>query len=217
MTAVAAITQWRNRALGAVVLGLAALLALAMWGYDPLYAFTRGWALLFPFLRGCVVTHSRHAAIARRLRLVVAAATVGTGFWLWVGITTDAVTPTTGGDGRTIATVALGVLGCVGGTIATLAVAALVARTAVTGVVALVGVRVAQAAEPVATWYRRAALRSARVCQQPFAVKEKSARNTRWMPVPLAFQYSIVRDVSGPGKITCTRAPAVFSSKLLFV
>ena len=129
VTVVAVVTQpWRNQTRGAVVLVLAAVLALAVWGYDPLYAFTRGWALLLPFLVGCVVTHTRHAAVARRLGLMVAAASIGTGVWLWVGLATDAATPTTGGDGRTVATVALGVVGCLAGTLAALALAALVAR-----------------------------------------------------------------------------------------
>ena len=142
VTVVAAVTQpWRRRALGAVVLVLAALLALAVWGYDPRYVFTRGWALLLPFLIGCVVTHARHAAAARRLGPVLATAVVGTGTWLWVGLATGAATPTTGGDGRTGATVALGVLGCLAGTLASLAVAALVARSPLGGVIALVGRR----------------------------------------------------------------------------
>ena len=142
VTVVAVVTQpWRNQARGAVVLVLAAVLALAVWGYDPLYAFTRGWALLLPFLVGCVVTHTRHAAVARRLGLMVAAALIGTVVWLWVGLATDAATPTTGGDGRTVATVALGVVGCLAGTLATLAIAALVARSPLGGVVALVGRR----------------------------------------------------------------------------
>lgn len=142
VTVVAVVTQpWRNQARGAVVLVLAAVLALAVWGYDPLYAFTRGWALLLPFLVGCVVTHTRHAAVARRLGLMVAAALIGTVVWLWVGLATDAATPTTGGDGRTVATVALGVVGCLAGTLATLALAALVARSPLGGVVALVGRR----------------------------------------------------------------------------
>ena len=142
VTVVAVVAQpWRGRARGAAVLLLAALLALAVWGYDPLYAFTRGWALLLPFLLGCVVTHARHAALARRSGPVLAGALVGTVVWLWVGRATDAATPTTGGDGRTMATVALGVLGCLAGTLAALAVAALVARSALGGVAALVGRR----------------------------------------------------------------------------
>lgn len=142
VTVVAAVTQpWRGPARGAVVLGLSALLALAVWGYDPLYAFTRGWALLFPFLLGCVVTQTRHAALARRLGVVAVTAAVGTAVWLWVGLDTLAATPTTGGEVRTPGTVALGVLGCIAGTAATLAVAALVARTPAAGAVALVGRR----------------------------------------------------------------------------
>lgn len=142
VTAVAVVAQpWRSRAFSAVVLGLAAVLALAVWGYDPLYVFTRGWALLVPFLVGCVVTSSRHAVAARRLPVVAAAAAVGIALWLWIGLATTAITPTTGGDGRTSGTVALGVLGCLAGTVATLAVAALVARSPLGGVTALVGRR----------------------------------------------------------------------------
>ncbi|NYE35774.1 fucose 4-O-acetylase-like acetyltransferase [Nocardioides cavernae] len=142
VSVVAALTQpWRSRARGAVLLALAAVLALAVWGYDPLYAFTRGWALLLPFLIGCVVTQSGHAVAARRTTVVAVAAVVGTAVWLWVGLGTTATTPTTGGDERTVPTVALGVLGCLAGTVAALAVAALVARTPVAGVVALLGRR----------------------------------------------------------------------------
>lgn len=142
VTAVAAVTQpWRSRARGAVVLVLAALLALAVWGYDPLYVFTRGWALLFPFLVGCVVTSSRHAVLARRLGPVTVVAVIGTVVWLWVGLSTSATTPTTGGEARTIETVAVGVAGCLAGTVATLALAAVVARSPLGGVAALVGRR----------------------------------------------------------------------------
>ena len=112
-----------------------------MWGYDPLYAFTRGWALLLPFLVGCVVTSSGHAAVSRRLPLAAGAALIGTAVWLWVGLATGAATPTTGGDGRTVSTVARGVLGCVAGTLATLAVAALMARTPLGVPLALIGRR----------------------------------------------------------------------------
>jgi fucose 4-O-acetylase-like acetyltransferase len=142
VTVVAAVTQpWRSRPQGIAVLALAGLLALAVWGYDPLYVFTRGWALLLPFLVGCVVTQAGHAAAARRLGLVGVAALAGIALWLWIGLGTEAVTPTTGGEDRTLATVALGVLGCAAGTVATLAVAALLARTPLAAGVALLGRR----------------------------------------------------------------------------
>jgi len=142
VTVIAAVTQpWRSRGRATAVLLLAATLALAVWGHDPLYAFTRGWALLFPFLVGCVLTASRHAALARRLPVVAVAAAIGTGVWVWVGLAMGVSTPTTGGDSRTAQTVALGVVGCAAGTVATLAVAALLARSPVAGVVALVGRR----------------------------------------------------------------------------
>lgn len=141
-TVVAAVARpWQGWVRGTVVLVLAGLLALAVWGYDPLYAFTRGWALLLPFLVGCVLTQPRHAAWARRTPVVALAAAMGVAVWLWVGLSSGTTTPTTGGDGRTIATVALGVLGCVAGTVATLAVAALLARSPAAGLMAMVGRR----------------------------------------------------------------------------
>ena len=123
------------------MLALASALAVAVWGYDPLYAFTRGWALLLPFLVGCVVGSSGHAAVSRRLPLAAGAALIGTAVWLWVGLATGAATPTTGGEMRTVSTVTWGVLGCVAGTAAVLAVAALMARTPLGGPLALVGRR----------------------------------------------------------------------------
>jgi fucose 4-O-acetylase-like acetyltransferase len=142
VTTVAAVSQpWRNPGRGVAVLVLAASLALAVWGYDPLYVFTRGWALLLPFLLGCVVTARRHADLARRTPVVVATAVVGTALWWWIGSGTTPTTPTTGGDGRTLATVTLGVLGCLGGTLAVLAIAALVARTPLAAAAALLGRR----------------------------------------------------------------------------
>lgn len=132
---------WLDTPRTVLVLSAAAVLAVAVWGYDPLYAFTRGWALLFPFLVGCVVAQSGHAALTRRPGWATVVAVLGTSVWLWVGLGTSAVTPTTGGEGRTAQTVAFGVLGCAGGVVATLAVAALVARTPARGVVSLVGRR----------------------------------------------------------------------------
>lgn len=138
---VVATKPWRSSIRSAVVLALAVGLSLAVWGYDPLYAFTRGWALLLPFAIGCLVTSARHANASRRLTLVIAVAATGGLVWGWVGLETLAATPTTGGDGRTVETVVLGVVGCLAGTAATLALAALIARTPLAGVVALVGRR----------------------------------------------------------------------------
>lgn len=142
VTVVVAVTQpWRSPVRASVALVLAAGLALAVWGYDPLYAFSRGWALLLPFLVGAVVTHTRHAALARRLGPAAVAGVLGTMAWAWVGLATEATTPTSGGDVRSTSTVALGVLGCLAGTTATLAVAALLARSPLGGVVSLLGRR----------------------------------------------------------------------------
>jgi fucose 4-O-acetylase-like acetyltransferase len=137
----AALRPWRDRVRGAAVVAVAAVLALAVWGYDPIYAFSRGWALLLPFLLGCVVTHARHAVLARRVVFMAAVATSAGAVWMWVGLTSDAVPPTTGGDLRTPATVALGVVGCAAGTLAILTISACVARTPIAGVFALVGRR----------------------------------------------------------------------------
>jgi fucose 4-O-acetylase-like acetyltransferase len=142
VTVVAALTQpWRSRTRGVVVLGAAGVLALAVWGYEPLYVFTRGWALLLPFLVGCVVTQARHAAVARQLLPVTAAACAGIAAWLWFGLETNAVTPTTGGEDRTVETVALGVTGCLAGTVGLLALAALLARSPAAAFLAWIGRR----------------------------------------------------------------------------
>lgn len=142
VTAVAALTQpWRGRALGGLVLVAAAALAVVVWGFDPLYVFTRGWALLLPFLVGSVVTHKGHAAFARVVVPVAGVALVGTAVWLWVGVATVATPPTTGGELRTADTIALGLLGCLAGTTAILAWAALLGRSPVAGLLSAVGRR----------------------------------------------------------------------------
>lgn len=142
VTTIAAVTQpWRRAISGAIAVAASAVLAVAVWGFDPLYVFTRGWALLLPFLIGCVVTQPRHAALARHLGPVAVAAVVGTSTWLWVALGTEATTPTTGGDVRTLVTVTLGMLGCLAGTVAVLAWAALLSRSPAGGVLSAVGRR----------------------------------------------------------------------------
>ena len=142
VTGVAVITRpWRSSGLGGFVLAAAAVLAVVVWGFEPRYAFTLGWALLLPFLIGCVVTQSRHAVLARNLVPVAGAAVLGTGLLLWVGLTTDATPPTSGGDARTVETVAQGVLGCLAGTVALLACAALLSRSPAAGMLSAVGRR----------------------------------------------------------------------------
>ena len=114
-----------------IVLVAAGVLALAVWGFEPLYIFTRGWALLLPFLIGCVTTQTFHAAVARRAGLMLIAAVLGGVAWAWIGLGTDATPPTNDGDGRSLESVALGVVGCVSGTVAILAAGALLARSPV--------------------------------------------------------------------------------------
>ena len=142
VTVVAALSRpWVSRSRMIGVLGATAALAVAVWGYEPLYVFTRGWALLLPFLVGCVVTHSRHAALARRTLPVVVAAVVGTAVWLWIGLGTDATPPTNDGDGRSLETVALGLVGSAAGTAAILAIAGLLAVSPAARVVSVIGRR----------------------------------------------------------------------------
>lgn len=142
VTGVAVITRpWRGGAAGGFVLAAAAVLAVVVWGFEPGYAFTLGWALLLPFLIGCVVTQSRHTVLARNMVPVVGAAVLGTGILLWIGLTTDATPPTSGGDMRTAETVAQGVLGCLAGTVAILAWAALLSRSPAARVLSAVGRR----------------------------------------------------------------------------
>ena len=142
VTTVAALTRpWRSRPRAVVLLVGSGVLAVLVWGYDPLYAFTRGWALLLPFLAGALVTERRHAAAVRRLVPTAAVALAGGVVWVWVGLGTAAVPPTTGGAGRTATTVALGMAGCLAGTLAALSVAALLARTPVGVPLAAIGRR----------------------------------------------------------------------------
>ena len=142
VTAVAVATKpWRGGARAPLSLIGAAVLAVVVWGYDPLYAFTRGWALLLPFLVGCAVQQRRHAAIARHLLLTVVVAVVGGAVWVATALLTDVTTPTTGGADRTAGTIALGVAGCLSGTAAVLSVAAVLARTPVASLLSVLGRR----------------------------------------------------------------------------
>jgi fucose 4-O-acetylase-like acetyltransferase len=142
VTVVAVVTRpWRGGVGGGVVLAAAGVLAVVVWGFEPAYAFTLGWALLLPFLIGCVVTQPRHAAMARHLAPVTGAAVVGTGIWLWIGLATEATTPTSGGDVRTLETIAQGMVGCMAGTVAVLAWAALLSRSPAAGMLSAVGRR----------------------------------------------------------------------------
>ena len=142
VTAVAVVTRpWRGGARASLSLMGAALLALVVWGYDPLYAFSRGWALLLPFLLGCAVQQRRHAAVARHLPLVLAVMIVGGAVWAATGLLSDATPPTTGGAERTASTVALGVAGCLAGTAALLSVAAALARTPIAAPISVLGRR----------------------------------------------------------------------------
>lgn len=142
VTVVAVVTRpWRGGLPGGVVLAAAGVLAVVVWGFEPMYAFTLGWALLLPFLIGCVVTQPRHASLARRLVPVAGAAVIGTVIWLWIGLATDATPPTSGGEARTVETVAMGMLGCAAGTVAVLAWAAVLSRSPSGGVLSAVGRR----------------------------------------------------------------------------
>ena len=142
VTVVAVVTRpWRGGVAGRVVLAAAGVLAVVVWGFEPMYAFTHGWALLLPFLIGCVMTQPRHASLARRLVPVAGAAVLGTGIWLWIGLATDATPPTSGGDVRTVATIALGMLGCSAGTVAILAWAVVLSRSPAGGVLSAIGRR----------------------------------------------------------------------------
>ena len=142
VTAVAvAARPWWGGARAALSLTGAAALAILVWGYDPLYAFTRGWALLLPFLVGCAVQQRRHAEAFRHLRLVLVVTLVGGTVWLATGLLTDATPPTTGGAERTASTVALGVAGCLAGTAALLSAAAALARTPLAALICVLGRR----------------------------------------------------------------------------
>jgi len=105
------------------------------------WAFTRGWSLLAPFMLGCAMTPSVHARVFRRRVVPWCLVVVSGAIWLLVSMSTAAVPPTTGGLPRTPVGVSLGVLGCIAGTAACLALSALLARTPVRAVLAPIGRR----------------------------------------------------------------------------
>ena len=142
VTAVAAVARpWCDRQRAVLLLVVSGMLAIVVWGYDPVYVFTRGWALLLPFLVGTLVTARGHAAVAQRVLPMATVALVGGLVWVWIGLGTAAVPPTTGGEMRTATTVALGIAGCLAGTVAALSVAALLVRTPFVAPLAAVGRR----------------------------------------------------------------------------
>jgi fucose 4-O-acetylase-like acetyltransferase len=142
VTVVAVIAQpWTSRRRALLTVGGACVLSVAVWGVDPVWAFTRGWSLLAPFLLGCAMTARRHAKVFEPVLLSWVLTVVCGAIWVAVSMSTQAVPPTTGGLPRTPVGISLGVLGCIVGTAACLSLAALLARTPVGGVLAPIGRR----------------------------------------------------------------------------
>jgi fucose 4-O-acetylase-like acetyltransferase len=142
VTLIAVVSRpWESRTRAAVLVAASSVLAVAVWGLEPMLIFGRGWALLLPFLLGCVMTARRHARAFRPLAVTAVLATVGGAIWLILDLFYAIVPPTLGGDDRTMAGVALGVVGCIAGTVACLAWAGLLARTPIVGLLAPIGRR----------------------------------------------------------------------------
>ena len=142
VTVVGVVAQpWASRTRALVSVIGAGVLAIAVWGVEPTWAFTRGWSLLAPFMLGCAMTPTVHARVFRRRVVSWCLVVVSGAIWLLVSVSTAAVPPTTGGLPRTPLGISLGVLGCIAGTAACLAVSALLARTPLRAVLAPVGRR----------------------------------------------------------------------------
>lgn len=131
---------WISAVRAASLAGVAVVLAIVTWGVEPLPAFTRGGALLLPFVLGAVAGADGH----RRLfagRSAPLVAVVGLGGLLAVTLSTAATPPTVDTPGRTATTVALGMIGCLLGTAGVLALAGTWSRLGGTAGVAFVGRR----------------------------------------------------------------------------
>ena len=135
------VKPWASRGRALLSLAGSGALALAVWGIEPSLILTHGWALLLPFLAGCLMTASVHARIFRSLTIAWVVALVGAVAWLGLDVGFTVVPPTLGGEDRTVSGVVLGVLACVGGTAACLAWSALLARTRASAVIGAVGRR----------------------------------------------------------------------------
>ncbi|WP_165356957.1 acyltransferase family protein [Nocardioides zhouii] len=135
------VKPWASRTRALVSLGGSLVLALAVWGVEPTLIFTRGWALLLPFLAGCVMTATTHARMFRSLAVAWVVALGGAAVWLSLDFGFTVVPPTLGGEDRTVSGVVLGVLACVVGTAACLAWAGLLARTRASAAIGAVGRR----------------------------------------------------------------------------
>lgn len=142
VTLVAVVVRpWTSRRRAAMSLGASCIFAVAIWGVDPGLIFTRGWALLPPFLIGCSLGAASHDRMFRSPRATMIWALAGGAVWLAVDVTWSAVPPTLGGEDRTLAGVALGVVGCIAGTGACLAWSRMLARSPAVWVLAPVGRR----------------------------------------------------------------------------
>ena len=119
---------------------LAVVMAAATWGVDPQPAFTRGGALVLPFVLGATLGVDGH----RRLfagRWAPCVALVGIGGVLVVALATTATPPTVDSPDRTWATVGLGMVGCLFGTAGVLALAGWWSRLGAYDAVTFVGRR----------------------------------------------------------------------------
>lgn len=132
---------WRSPLRAGLSLAAASVLAVVVWGLEPPWIFSRGWALLLPFLVGCRVSAAGHARLMGSGVVRTAMIVLGLATWAWAFSSPSVVLPTTHSDARTVAGIALGVLGCAGGTMACLAVSAVLARTPAVGPFAALGRR----------------------------------------------------------------------------
>lgn len=131
---------WSSQSRTVSLVLFAGCMGLAMWGVDPLPAFSRGLALLLPFAVGALLGSGGHRRIFTR-SWSMTLAVVGLGALVVIGLTTQATPPTLDTPDRTAVTVALGVVGCLAGTAGLLALSGWLAQLGSLRLISFLGQR----------------------------------------------------------------------------
>lgn len=140
---VALVHPWRSRRRGLALLGLTAVLALAVWGWEPNAVVVQGLALTPFFVAGVLVRGDRLVALvgaATPARL--AAVLVGSGaLYLGVVAVGHFAMPTAASPDRSAGPLAWGVVGSLTGLVLVVSTSALLSRVRGLGWLAFVGRR----------------------------------------------------------------------------
>lgn len=122
---------WRGGVAGALAVGFAAIVSLALWGWQLPTVGTQGWGLLFFFAAGAWLRHDRLDGLIRRVTSSWLA--VGGALMVAVGAAapffTRVTAPTVTDPGRTPASILVGLVAAGSLVAGVLALSALAART----------------------------------------------------------------------------------------